>query len=281
MEQESSFRFFSKSFLIILLCLFLSSFGVVLGLLEYYFNTQPNIPHQILLKAQSVKKTSAMPVRVTEPTERESVLRQNEATSFGFKVTKNPDLKSPDAVILKSEDIPVLKDEEDFVLESNEEKNTVLSADFKKELIKKINKGECFQDYLTLQKRAVTDAEKLLLKRLTPFCLETHTPPLKEFEKTFLKAEQKALVQYHKQTQTGFSQKIKIALTYLVHIRKEHPETEEIPDLLNAAQNAIRQGNLEDALDKIEKLPTSLRPFFASFHLQVNHYLELIQLLKE
>lgn len=224
--EPTSFRFFSRSFLGILLMLFLCTFGVVWGLREYYvfLLNRPHTPAAAVIKKQVLK-------------------------------TEAPSL---------SESAP------DFVMPASG-----------KEVLAAINQGDCVLFYEKLRATADTPSLQVLVKRLMPFCGEKHQPVLKELEKTFLKAEQKALVLYYKQTETGWRQRGKILLTYLMHIRKENPTGNSVPATLNRIHNAVRQGDLVPALQLIETLPSALQPPFVAFNLQAENYLSIAHLLEE
>ena len=317
MESQSSFRFFSKRFLIILSVLFISSFGSAWAVSECFLCSE-NVPVEPeLQKSLMFKKSSFSPVNLRVPgfqntsetglenTENDQTEPIIESVSEPVEAVKEPVIEEVAEPISEEATEPVTESnseektepvtepisEEKMKLvaepiveqypQDDKEKSLLLSDSFKKELIQQINKGECLDGYLKLQANAKTLAEKQLLKRLAPFCLEKHSPVLEVFEKSFLKAERGALIEYHKQTHQGIKQKIKILLTYLIHVRKEHPSSKEVPDLLNTIQNSIRQGNLEQAVAYTEELPLSLRPFFSSLNLQIETYLELMQLLKE
>ena len=234
MESKSSFRFFSKSFLIILLVLFLSSFISAWTFLECFLCPKDVPVIKGLQKKPVLNKPSFSSADLKLPTVKNFPETISDPQN---DIPSNPVIEPVSEPVNKPVSEPVTESVSEStsepIAQESQEKYSLLSESFKKELIQQINKGECLENYLKLQTNAKTLADKQLLKRLAPFCLETHAPVLQVFEKSFLKAEKGALIEYHKQTHTGFEQKIKILLTYLIHIRKEHPSSEEVPDLLN------------------------------------------------
>ena len=216
-----------------------------------------------LEQTEKIEEKNTQPVVITEPEPTEVIVEEIEIAE---------DTSSQE---------PINKDPEDRTAVLEEEIETTLSDtptptySLKDALI--------FRDHFLSEKPCGDDFRKLILsdnkhdvvqeviKATSYFCLTTNNV-YGELNNIFKKTKQNALIKYYYMQDSEWVAKIKSLAVRIVQIRDLNPVSDNIPAMLDRAQNTLEQKNIAQTVELIASLPDYLQPEFDTFLEKAKNY---------
>ena len=140
-----------------------------------------------------------------------------------------------------------------------------------------------FRDHFLSEKPCGDDFRKLILsdnkqsvvqeviKSTSYFCLTTNNV-YGELDNVFKKAKQNALIKYYYTQDSEWIAKIKSVAIRIIQIRNLNPVSDDIPSILDRAQNTLIEKNIAQTVELIASLPDYLQPEFETFLEKAQNY---------
>ena len=140
-----------------------------------------------------------------------------------------------------------------------------------------------FRDHFLSEKPCGDDFRKLILsdnkqsvvqeviKATSYFCLTTNNV-YGELDNVFKKAKQNALIKYYYTQDSEWLAKIKSVAIRFIQIRNLNPVSDDIPSILDRAQNTLIEKNIAQTVELIASLPDYLQPEFETFLEKAQNY---------
>ena len=148
-----------------------------------------------------------------------------------------------------------------------------------------------FRDHFLSEKPCGDDFRKLILsdnkqavvqeviKSTSYFCLTTNNV-YGELNNIFKKAKTNALVKYYYMQDSEWMAKIKSVAIRFVQIRNLNPVSDDIPSILDRAQNTLIEKNIAQTVELIASLPDYLQPEFETFLEKAKNYADAANALE-
>ena len=229
------------------------------------------------IDTSNVKAKSILfnPQQIPEQTERKLKTETQPNTDVSIPQTIHTTLPKPEETIIPTETTTVIPSvlEEQIEVALSDTPTPVYSL--KDALI--------FRDHFLSEKPCGDDFRKLILsdnkqsvvqeviKATSYFCLTTNNV-YGELDNVFKKAKQNALIKYYYAQDSEWLAKIKSVAIRIIQIRDLNPVSDDIPAILDRAQNTLIEKNIAQTVELIASLPDNLQPEFETFLEKAQNY---------
>ncbi|MBR5130142.1 MAG: hypothetical protein IKV03_02835 [Alphaproteobacteria bacterium] len=184
-------------------------------------------------------------------------------------------------VIQDIENIPVTKQETENIPIAELEQQ--IESSFSDTDTYSLRDALIFRDHFLSEQPCGDDFRKLILsnkkqaviqdviKTTSYFCLTTNNIYL-ELNNLFKKSKQNALIKYYYTQDSEWVAELKSIAIRFIQIRNLNPISDDIPSILDRAQNTLIEKNIAQTVELIASLPDYLQPEFETFLEKAQNY---------